>query len=94
VYFKLFPVGENINEEFILVPYDPDDVEVEVLTLPDEKIEEVARRYIRENGINRIINLVRGIRDKLVREGYAVSEERIRKILKWVLGDEYYKYNY
>ena len=82
-------------EEFYLLTIpEEEEVDVVIVTLTDEELEDIVRRELEKNGVDRIINIVRRVREKLLREGYAVSEDRIRKILRDIMGLEYFKYNY
>lgn len=70
------------------------EIEPEIVTLTDGEVEIEVRKYLETHGYKRIIEIVRHIREDMIRRGYVVSEDRIRRILREIMGIEYYQYNY
>ncbi len=72
----------------------PPEIEPEIVILTDEQVVGEVRRYLEMHGYKRIIEIVRDVRKLMYQKGYVVSEDRVRKILRELMGLEYYKYNY
>ena len=84
----------SYEEFYLLAIPEEEEIDVEIVTLTDEELERILRDELEKNGVDRIVKIVRRVRERLVKEGYAVSEDRIRKILRDLMGLEYFKYNY